>query len=295
MNKKLLSILIILFVITGIRSQNIASARAAAVGSTVTIRGIVTNGSELGNIRYVQDPSAGLPAFGAGLVGVIPGDSIAVTGPTTLYFNLLEISPVNSFTVIASGKPLPAPNVITPSSFAEPVEGSLIRINNGIILATGNFAGNTNYTVSVSTQTFEIRIASTATAIVGTPIPSYPVDIIGIASQYCISPTSGCTVGYQLYPRKLSDFIPSALGIEPINKNSALVMFPNPANTTINFKLNIFEPVRSIDIWDVQGRTMFSSKENLNSADVSSFANGIYHIAVRTDKENYRSTFHIQK
>jgi hypothetical protein len=41
-----------LFSVAGFAQANIADARAQGVGSTVTITGVVTNGDELGPIRY---------------------------------------------------------------------------------------------------------------------------------------------------------------------------------------------------------------------------------------------------
>ena len=40
-------------------SQDILTARSQTLGSNVTITGIVTNGDELGPIRYVEDGTAG--------------------------------------------------------------------------------------------------------------------------------------------------------------------------------------------------------------------------------------------
>ncbi|MBM3456773.1 MAG: hypothetical protein FJX80_16880, partial [Bacteroidetes bacterium] len=48
-------------------SQTIADVRNMGIGQTVTIKGVVTNGSELGSIRYVQDATAALPIYGTGL------------------------------------------------------------------------------------------------------------------------------------------------------------------------------------------------------------------------------------
>ena len=42
----------------------IEQARDEGVGAFVTVRGVVTAGSELGDIRYFQDATAGLAAFG---------------------------------------------------------------------------------------------------------------------------------------------------------------------------------------------------------------------------------------
>ena len=99
-------------------AQSIATVRAQPLGSTVTVRGIVTNGAELGKIRYLQDGTAGIAAFpGTGSVpgfdtSVFPGDSIEVTGTLVSYHELLEISPITSFSIISSGNPLPKPKSI---------------------------------------------------------------------------------------------------------------------------------------------------------------------------------------
>jgi predicted extracellular nuclease len=93
----------------------ILSARAQPLGSSVTVRGIVTNGSELGKIRYLQDGSAGIAAYpGTGSApgfeaAVSAGDSIEVTGTLVSYFGLLEITPITSYSVIVGNLPLPAP------------------------------------------------------------------------------------------------------------------------------------------------------------------------------------------
>ena len=44
-------------------AQDIATARSQGVGATVTITGIVTNGDELGPIRYIEDATAGLALY----------------------------------------------------------------------------------------------------------------------------------------------------------------------------------------------------------------------------------------
>jgi hypothetical protein len=92
----------------GFSQANIAAARAMPEGSTVTIRGIATNGPELGIIRYIQDGTAGIAAYGGSMSVVERGDSVVVVGVTKNYNYLLEIDPVNSVNAIAP-KPMPAP------------------------------------------------------------------------------------------------------------------------------------------------------------------------------------------
>ena len=93
--KKFLSLLA--FVALGFSAEvqaqsSIAAARAQAINSTATVRGIVTNGSELGPIRYIQDNVAGIAAYSPSqMANVVLGDSVEVTGTLKNYNGLLEI------------------------------------------------------------------------------------------------------------------------------------------------------------------------------------------------------------
>ena len=73
---------------------NIAAARLLGAGATVTVSGIVTNGPELGVIRYFQDNTAGLAAYDTQLAALDRGDSVTITGVLFDYNGLLEIQPV---------------------------------------------------------------------------------------------------------------------------------------------------------------------------------------------------------
>ncbi len=189
-----------------LQAQTVAAARAATVGSTVTVRGIVTNGSELGSIRYVQDGTGGIAIYGSNLSSLQKGDSVLATGTLTSYNNLFEITPVTSFTNLGS-QPLPAYQLLTPSQFNETRESELLRFDNcTFALAGGTFAGNTNYSVLSGGQALQVRIANTS-PLVGTVIPAGAVHLTGIGSQFCSSPTSGCTTGYQHLLRDSDDII----------------------------------------------------------------------------------------
>ena len=107
MNKLFTTISIILLS-NSLISQTIADARNEAIGQTVTITGVATNGSELGNIRYIQDGTAALPAYGNNLSSIQRGDSVSATGVLFEFSGLLELSPTNSFTSYGQGT-LPQP------------------------------------------------------------------------------------------------------------------------------------------------------------------------------------------
>ncbi len=56
--KKTITIIITLFISTVNFAQDIATVRSQPLGSIVTVTGIVTNGSELGIIKYLEDATA---------------------------------------------------------------------------------------------------------------------------------------------------------------------------------------------------------------------------------------------
>ena len=235
MKKKILAAVVLLSIGLSTQAQTILQARATAVGGTVTIKGIVLNGSELGSIRYVQDATAGVSIYGTNLSTVKRGDSIVATGKMTNYNNLAEITPISSFTVAASGKPSPTPIAVTPSQFSDTYEGELVSIDSVKFSGGGGtFAGNTNYTFTRFTQTGTVRVALTS-QLVGKFIPTSMVDLTGILSQFCSSPVTGCTSGYQLLLRDSADITTTTISL--INQP-----YPTNISTTgmdINWNTNL--------------------------------------------------------
>jgi len=183
------------------KAQSIAidSARTLGYGQTVTVTGIVTNGSELGAIRYMQDATAGLAVYDAtAMAGVHRGDSITVSGILNNYNNLMEMGTV-TLTIHATNVALPVAPIITVAQLNEPLEGELVKITGcSFAQAGGTFAGNTSYTVSSMTQNFTIYVRN-GSPLIGTTIPTGNVTLRGIVSQF------GSV--YQLLPRDINDII----------------------------------------------------------------------------------------
>jgi len=197
---------IIFLAFDGFSQATIAEARAMPEGSTVTIRGIVTNGSELGIIRYFQDATAGIAAYGSAVSSIERGDSVLVTGVTKNYNNLLELDPVTSILAIAP-KPVPAPIVLTPGQMSEQYEARLVTMIDVVFAnAGGVFAGNTNYNVSANGQSCQVRINNNSN-LVNQIIPASEVTIIGLCSQFSYSNPA---TGYQLLLRDKNDIISSS-------------------------------------------------------------------------------------
>jgi len=207
-------LIIITLIITGIFSisnaqNNILEARGMPVGTVVTVKGIATNGSELGIIRYLQDATAGIAAYGSAMGVVNRGDSITVTGTLKLYNQLLELDPITNVVVTSTGNTLPDPIVLTPIQLSEPYEGQLVKINEVVFNDGGQtFTGNKKYTFTSNGETGYIYVKN-GQDFVGTIIPSAPVELTAICSQFDFSNPNE---GYQALPRDLNDiFIPSSI------------------------------------------------------------------------------------
>lgn len=172
----------------------------------VTIRGVVTNGAELGNIRYLQDPTGGLAAFpGSGSVSgfaaqVSRGDSLEVSGVLLDFNGLLEISPVTAFQVFGKAAALPEPQTFTLDAIDEDTESLLIRLEGLRFLQGGFFSGNQLYTVQDAHGAEGRVFIRNNHPLAGTAIPTGDIDMIALVSDYN---------GYQLLPRDTDDLIPA--------------------------------------------------------------------------------------
>ena len=220
---------IILIVLMGsnlLAQSTIADARRENEGTTVSISGIITNGDELGVIKYIQDSSAGIALYDDKVANIKRGDSVSVVGKLSDYNNLLEVTNISSVTIHSSGNALPAAKTISISQLGEDYESQLIRINKiEFTDGGGTFGGDNNYEFTDGTKTGIIRISKNS-PIVGQPIPSGKISVIALCSQYSRD-NNDSRNGYQILPRNLSDFISessvnitSSVSVSNIGKNT---------------------------------------------------------------------------
>ncbi len=190
MNKLFTLILVMTFGLTTAQAQiDISAARNMGEGSTVTVEGIVTNGAELGIIRYLQDDTGGIAAYpGTGSTGNFPidvtlGDRIQVSGPLKSFNGLLEIDPIESYTVMSSNNPIPAPLVGTPNDVKEENEGKLMTMDAVNFTNAGNLFNVGTHEFSKDGESSVIYIRS-GHSLIGTEIPLAPVNLTGICSEF---------------------------------------------------------------------------------------------------------------
>ena len=207
MKKGILSALAFFAVFSG-KAQTISQVRNLGIGQTVTVTGVATNGSELGNIRYIQDGTAGIACYGSIVSSVQRGDSITATGVLFDFSGLLELSPTSNVINHGPGV-LPQAQIIPFSSGNESLEAQLVRFDNVTFVQTGTFAtGNSTVQVSNGTATFDVRING-STNIDGTAIPTGPISIVGELGQF--------NANYQIIPRNLLDIFPYVAPAREIN------------------------------------------------------------------------------
>ena len=197
-----------LFTVLSLKAQTISQVRNLGIGQTVTVTGVATNGSELGNIRYIQDGTAGIACYGSIVSSVQRGDSITATGVLFDFSGLLELSPTSNVINHGPGV-LPQAQIIPFSSGNESLEAQLVRFDNVTFVQTGSFAsGNSTVQVTNGTSTFDVRVNG-STNIDGTAIPSGPISIVGELGQF--------NANYQIVPRNLLDIFPYVAPATEIN------------------------------------------------------------------------------
>ncbi len=232
--KKIFTLIAAFFTLT-LGAQTIQQVRNMSIGATVTVKGVVSNGTELGSIRYLQDGTAGIACYGNNLSSIAAGDSITATGVLFDFSGLLELSPTSTFTNHGAVSPN-VPQVIPITSVGEALEAQLVRIENVTFVQSGNFAGgNSTVQITNGANTLDVRING-STNIDGSAIPAGPVTITGLVGQF--------NANYQIVPRSISDIIPYVAPQTEINVkingttalNNTSYVIGNTANNVITIE-----------------------------------------------------------
>ncbi len=208
--KKITILIIISLIFQTGYAQNILTARQQGIGANVTVTGIVTNGDELGPIRYIEDGTAGLALYDLTtnllLSGCVRGDSITVSGTLVDYNGLLELNPTSAAFIHSNNNVLPTPQNLTPNQIGEATESELVQIDNVIFNSGGSLFTVGTHDFTANTESGKIYIRN-GHPLENSLIPSGPVTLIGISSQYTFFVPAND--GYQILPRDSADIINS--------------------------------------------------------------------------------------
>jgi phosphatidylserine/phosphatidylglycerophosphate/cardiolipin synthase-like enzyme len=237
-------------------------ARGLPLETEVTVTGVVTNGSELGIIRYFQDGTGALSAYGPEVNGVALGDSITVSGVLKDYNGLLELDPILQLENHGQAVVPVDPITILPNQINETNEAVLVRVEGCIFVDGGNtFSGNTtyNFTNNGITNTMYVR---TNHPLVGELIPVGVVDITAIVSQFTFTGFGG----YQLLARGPEDISSP----NPINIISAIDVSQLTSNGfTLTWNTDIPASTETFYTADINGEGMSDNVQTQNEAVTS--------------------------
>lgn len=199
-------------------------------GDTVKVAGVMLHTANFGGDSgppantsyYMYSGGAGINVFRLAQGKTFTqGDSVQVAGAIDQFRGLTEVIAFDTSHVrkVTGGRPLPSAATITIADYLatvasnEQYEASLIRINN-ITKVSGTWpsvGGAANLTVTDGTGQLTLRIES-ETNIDDNAEPAYPVNVIGIGTQFGTS-TPPFNTGYQISPRTYSDI--SKVNIPP--------------------------------------------------------------------------------
>jgi hypothetical protein len=204
----------------GTAVQSIKAAKALGPGATVTVRGVISNGPELGALRFVQDGEAGLALYALptrvpGYDELRAGDSLQVTGQLKSYNGLLEMDPISTVRKISGGRTVRALKVPVKdinSAYVEANEGRLLEVTGVSKLTTPagvtveSLTANSNFLLD-GDKAAAVRVTNSSTGPTGIIDAAVPkgetFDIRGVLSQFSATGAGG----YQLLPRLSSDLV----------------------------------------------------------------------------------------
>ncbi|WP_103069112.1 T9SS type A sorting domain-containing protein [Aquimarina sediminis] len=188
---------------------SIAEARAIAEGTPVTIAGVLTATDNFRGPAFIQDATGGIAVFDEQVhanASLKIGDSITITGIRAAFNDQIQISSVAE--VIHNGLPQ---NPITPIdiTLAELADhpGELVRVLNTTFPNPGDILfGNSNFTLTDTNGSGQLRIDNDVASIVGKAQPVTCPEVIGVIGRF--------REFFQLLPRQESD-IPCAVEFIP--------------------------------------------------------------------------------
>jgi cytochrome c-type biogenesis protein CcmE len=276
-------------------------------GDTLMITGVITSPSlsSTSTTFFIQDATAGIEVFYYGAlpaVNLTMGDSIFVIGKVAQYHGLDEFEPLTNDStnlgLLKHNAVMPMPMKISLHEYvmnSESYEGMLIEIDT-LYKASGTWpstSGSLYFTNKGNTDTAQVYI-NAATKIGGTTEPAYPINLVGIGSQYT-STTSVYDDGYEIVPRDSADIKSDVLvGIRK-NQNRIYTYnlyqnYPNPFNPTtlIRFEVPSAQKVQ-LFVYNVLGQkvaTLYNSiaPEGITTLnfDASNLASGVYIYSIKT-------------
>ncbi|HLP17407.1 MAG TPA: FlgD immunoglobulin-like domain containing protein [Bacteroidota bacterium] len=252
---------------------------------TLTVYGVITTvnfSTTSGFQTFMQDATGGMMVYSFDKKPAAPaeiGDSIKVTGIVAQYKGVVEFTVLMDslhYVVIKKNAVVPAPKRLSVQQFganSEAYEGQLIEIDS-LFKSSGTWPAKNGY-ASVYVKNLIKKdsvqmFVSSVTDLPGAAEPTWPVNAVGVVSQYSSSAVPND--GYELMPRSMSDI--KAITITDVAASAALPTtfelmnnYPNPFNpsTVIRFALPQQSVARLI-VYDLLGREVRTLVNGMTNA-----------------------------
>ncbi|MBN2614229.1 MAG: lamin tail domain-containing protein [Bacteroidales bacterium] len=257
-----------------------ASGDSPYKGQVIKTRGIVT-GLDVYNTQFkgffIQDSVGawnGLFVFDSQFSTIVVGDSVEVVGTVSEYSGMTELTSLVSATVLAQGKDLPGPVVVTTGEYAaEKWEA---------VYAKFESATCTDNTLSYGNVAFD-----DGSGVANTDDFLYAYDQANdftINNVYNITGVIMYNYGaFTMNPLSATD-ISDVTGINNPELADKVSLYPNPNNGIFRINTNgIFNGNVRVRVMDVTGRLVYEkvfSNASSISVDISNMSNSIYFLAM---------------
>lgn len=266
-----------------INVSNIAALRADVTANglgrfyNLTGEAFVTYARTSRNQKYIQDASAAV------LIDDVPGTisnvfvigdgMIGLRAQTSAFAGLLQLNPLANVTVSSSGNTI-TPQVVTAaliSANIENYESELVQINGATFTGADGiltFAANNNFTLNDGSDIVFRTMFSEANYI-DQIVPT------GAANRVVLVGRNNAVV--QVTARDLADV---TLSTSSFNAIEGLKMYPNPlTGTTLNIS-SAANANMSVQIFDILGKEVLSTKVVNNTVNASRLNAGIYIVKI---------------
>lgn len=149
-----------------------------------------------------------------------------------------------------------------------------------------------DYTIKVSDNNSTWTTIATATNENG-QVDIYK-NLVNISGRYVKLDLTNYNVGYyrlgefEVYTSDCDCEVPSAGIIQASPETSEFIIFPNPGNDVLNFKINVAGK-SVIQIFDFTGRLILTEQYNTSNGkiNIKNMPSGIYFIAIKADTEKF--------
>ncbi|MDC0015217.1 T9SS type A sorting domain-containing protein [Flavobacteriales bacterium] len=255
-----------------------ASGDSPFEDSLVETTGIVTGTGNSG--YFIQDSSAGWNGVYVydNVNTPARGDEVTIKGKVVEFFDLTEITNVDTMIVVSTGNTVPAASAVTTSSIASEMwEGVLVQVTT--VICVDSNAGFGEWDVA-NTGMDTLPVDDLLFAYV--PVQYQGYDVTGIV-HYSFNE-------YKLEPRDSMDIVQSLLiSISEENEELQFSIYPNPVNEMFTISgVNL----ERAEIYTSTGKLVKSiSLNTINTIDVSELSNGVYVVRVISGENTGVSRF----